>query len=834
MPDKDTMPSVAEPTEDDTEPAQAEDGGRAIGPPVLPGQPTETGAGRELVRAVRTFCVTGIDPSGRLEAPGEGVLPVLMHRMRDAGRVRTGEPIVLTHGQGPASSSFGDWLASAMSGLFGTDAARELRDNALRLEAAARRLACGDDRPGSLAELVRAASEAVIKGIDLHGEPAIAMRANIETLVEHIDERDDFVTLTDNVPLAVMLHLARRRGGDARAALKARAKAARDRLERRLAHESHRGGTHAASALPGAFDPQALGRVLGKARRGSAGMSEDRRGRLMSLVEQLDSYLGERLPPPHVVVHDAGAAGGVLGAADIEVIESETPCAEAAKRFDEIAQRRLPLFLALRVAELEADDAYDPAVHDPYIESFSRERLSDEEVATLPVVIAVETLERLCGPDMPHVSRTLLSGRPIRVLLQTEPAANMLASAAHEPLEGARFEPGVFGLGLRAAIVHQGSVSAVGQLASGFGRAIESKEASLHVVATGVCEGGVEPTVGRWLHAGAAVDGRAHPLFFYDPRPGPSWADRFDFAGNERQGEDWAEQELGCVDGAGVERPMPVAFTFADFAVLEPAYCAHYRIIPDDCPTGDLAAASEVIGPREDPGKSGDRRIPFVWAAGRDGRMVRLAVSWRLIEACRDRLACWRTLQEFAGERNQYAERAAAGERARVTAQSTAEIEKLKTEHAAEIEKIRREEAGTVLGRLAESIMGVDLSMVVAPTPRRAASASAPAAPSGAEAKATEAPAAAPVEEEEDVGFDDPFIDSALCTSCNDCINMNKQMFVYNANKQATIGDPDAGTFEQLVIAAEKCPARCIHPGKPRNPGEPGLDGLVARAKKFN
>ena len=50
------------------------------------GQPTETGAGRELVRAVRTFCVTGIDPSGRLEAPGEGVLPVLMHRMRDAGR----------------------------------------------------------------------------------------------------------------------------------------------------------------------------------------------------------------------------------------------------------------------------------------------------------------------------------------------------------------------------------------------------------------------------------------------------------------------------------------------------------------------------------------------------------------------------------------------------------------------------------------------------------------------------------------------------------------------------------------------------------------------------
>ena len=79
-----------------------------------------------------------------------------------------------------------------------------------------------------------------------------------------------------------------------------------------------------------------------------------------------------------------------------------------------------------------------------------------------------------------------------------------------------------------------------------------------------------------------------------------------------------------------------------------------------------------------------------------------------------------------------------------------------------------------------------------------------------------------------------PWIDSALCTSCNDCLAINPQVFVYNADKQATIADASAGTFAQLVAAAEKCPARCIHPGTPLNPDEPGLEKLIKRAKKFN
>jgi pyruvate-ferredoxin/flavodoxin oxidoreductase len=89
----------------------------------------------------------------------------------------------------------------------------------------------------------------------------------------------------------------------------------------------------------------------------------------------------------------------------------------------------------------------------------------------------------------------------------------------------------------------------------------------------------------------------------------------------------------------------------------------------------------------------------------------------------------------------------------------------------------------------------------------------------------------APVEEAEVV---EPYIDTELCTSCNDCLQISKQLFAYDGEKRAYIKDPRAGTFQQLVRAAEKCPARVIHPGTPLDPDEPDLDTWVERAKPFN
>ncbi|MCK5665341.1 MAG: hypothetical protein KAI17_17760, partial [Thiotrichaceae bacterium] len=91
-----------------------------------------------------------------------------------------------------------------------------------------------------------------------------------------------------------------------------------------------------------------------------------------------------------------------------------------------------------------------------------------------------------------------------------------------------------------------------------------------------------------------------------------------------------------------------------------------------------------------------------------------------------------------------------------------------------------------------------------------------------------------PEQVQEEETFDDPWLDSEMCTTCNDCLGINTVLFVYNENKQAIIGDLNSGTYAQLVEGAEICPAECIHPGKPQNPNEAGLEELIERAKPFN
>jgi ferredoxin len=97
--------------------------------------------------------------------------------------------------------------------------------------------------------------------------------------------------------------------------------------------------------------------------------------------------------------------------------------------------------------------------------------------------------------------------------------------------------------------------------------------------------------------------------------------------------------------------------------------------------------------------------------------------------------------------------------------------------------------------------------------------------------KAKDEPKPEPAQEKREPG--DPYIETERCSSCNECTNLNNRMFAYNENKQAYIKDPDAGTFKELVEAAESCQVAVIHPGKPRNPKEPGLDDLVKRAEPF-
>ena len=170
-----------------------------------------------------------------------------------------------------------------------------------------------------------------------------------------------------------------------------------------------------------------------------------------------------------------------------------------------------------------------------------------------------------------------------------------------------------------------------------------------------------------------------------------------------------------------------------------------------------------------------------------------------MLNACRETRRSWRTYQELAGVHNAYVESAIETERARLTEHSDLETASL-------VDEAKRTGATEAVRRLVAALAD---PRGVTDVLRRGAAAPAPApAETESESAKPEEPAPAAIPE-------GPYIDSALCTSCNDCINLNPRMFKYNADKQAYIADPKAGPYKTLVKAAAACPAQCIHPGPP-------------------
>ena len=79
-----------------------------------------------------------------------------------------------------------------------------------------------------------------------------------------------------------------------------------------------------------------------------------------------------------------------------------------------------------------------------------------------------------------------------------------------------------------------------------------------------------------------------------------------------------------------------------------------------------------------------------------------------------------------------------------------------------------------------------------------------------------------------------PWIETPQCTSCDECTKLNGKIFVYDASKKAYIADPEGGPYKDIVKAAEKCSARVIHPGLPRDRSAKDIDKWIKRGEKYN
>jgi ferredoxin len=449
-----------------------------------------------------------------------------------------------------------------------------------------------------------------------------------------------------------------------------------------------------------------------------------------------------------------------------------TRCSDALAAWRERLPHVMRFATALTVAELEVNGEYQERVHDGWFGETGVDTLDPELRALLPDYLVCLNAADLDPEEQAALMELLMADLPMKVLVQWDDLVDE-SSSGDEPLGvGARSRQlAHMAMGAHTVYVLQAAASHLVQCRDRLTAGLAYPGPALFSVYSGAA--GSHRDLPPYLAAAAAMESRVFPALVYDPSAGSDWASRFSIDRNPQADADWPRQRLAYEDAAHQRVAEDVAFTAIDFLACDRRYARHLARAPRAAGADRLVPASEGLG-RPNAGRV--EGTPYVLMVDRADRLHTVLVDEQIVRDAGRIRDAWRSLQELGGIHNSHAARVLARDRK---------------------EREEREAA--------------------------------PAPPPEATVSATPSPAPP----EAVVSPDEPCIETPRCTTCNECTRINPNMFAYNENKQAYIKNPGAGTYAQLVEAAESCQVSIIHPGKPKDPNEPGLDELVTRAQAF-
>jgi pyruvate-ferredoxin/flavodoxin oxidoreductase len=419
----------------------------------------------------------------------------------------------------------------------------------------------------------------------------------------------------------------------------------------------------------------------------------------------------------------------------------------------------------------------------------------------------------------------------------------------HKGKEEVRKELALISMAHRGAFVMQSSLATPSHLFKNLLRGLQVRRPAIFILNSpcprewGIAQDSA-PEAAR-----LALESRAVPNMVFDPDLGDTFSECMNLEGNPSPLEKWTSFDVIHVDEEGNEQKMTLPLTVADWALGESRFREHYSKPGDE---SELVPFHQYIEMDQD-----DRAdaTPFIYTVDAEKRLGKVCVSNEIVQLAEERLNYWAQLKELAGIEVSDNMRGLVAEG--VTRQLEAQMEALKSEYEGKIALLTTQYPQLIARRLAEGLLRssanetvaqllekaeqwkgpaftAPVGMDLAGTPASNTAAATPAAEKVAEPpKATVKADVAVDDDEEDMG-NEPYIETIRCTSCDECTKINNKMFAYNEDGLAYIKDPRAGTFKQLVMAAETCAPGIIHPGDPLNPDEKDLDKLIKRAEPFN
>jgi len=729
-----------------------------------------------------TFHLTGERPKDAKNDPANLELcPALLSSFRDLSGIRHDYPLVLVEdGSGQPVASLSGIVnailqATAPRGIAG----ERLRQNLISLEGEIRALA-RQKNPGSLSEVWSKAADNLLSKRDLSADDREALEENLAKARGALGRDGRILGCDEDTPAEVTAHswriIREKRDQSVKKELREIIIKLSNIIENDYMRSNESRKPGALEAMVGTsfedeFDFQAMSKALPKVRAKDL-LPKKRRERIEGAISVLKSqkFFG---------------SGQDEGAYSFET----RSCTEALSEFRARLPEMADFVKAVRVAGLEVENAYRAERHDEFFEQFDEDSLSAEDMALFPSYLVCMNDKEYDDSNKAALIEILSSELPIKVLFQT---SEVFESSSMKNGRGA-FAGWNLGLAnmatsLGGAFVLQTTNSSLHQMSEGISEGLMCRGPALFSVFSGGDP--KSSNLPPYLVSASATQSRAFPTLLYSPQNGDDWASRFSIDANPQPERIWAMGEFSYQDEEAQKVSEELAFTLVDHLATDRRFADGFMSVPRNEWIEQMIPLGEYLQNGE---TQNDGKVPYILMVDGSNILHRVVVSKAMTDAAKRYGKSWRSLQEFGGIGNSHALRLLDREK-RIW-----EEEKQK-----EIDALRGQLEGAAAAEVAE-------------------------APVGAEAEAE----GEAEEEVEAISPDVSYVETVRCSTCNECTDRNNKMFKYNENKQAYIADLEAGTYRQMVEAAEVCKLAIIHPGKPWNPDEPNLEELMKRAAPF-
>ena len=357
------------------------------------------------------------------------------------------------------------------------------------------------------------------------------------------------------------------------------------------------------------FNSNLLAKALQRQANPLQCMEPERRSRCETTLAMLEEALHDAANDPAFFLFHPGKACSDVVQFRGAVKWAANSFAAALELCDARLDRLTQLLRALRVARLEINSSFDPAIHEEMLARCDWQAAAAEELLALPPIVVLETADRLAQASLTSFGRLLRSGRPVQILL---------VRAGLDPQDLSGFPPDFAYLAIahRESFVLQSSMAQPSHLLPGLAAMAKTQRPVVAVIS-----GPAEPDA--WLAESLLVLSRTLTLYCYDPGAGSRWSERFHLF-----------------------VPPQTALSPAHAAAVMNALRRQFRTIPASAWNSDQMELPEYIAAYQ---TRPPLAIPYIWVEGPDNTQQRALLTRDLVNYCIDRRRAWDLFEELSG-----------------------------------------------------------------------------------------------------------------------------------------------------------------------------------------